>query len=187
MFLKYFLAIISSQPIPWVSYHLFKELDKRDYSKECVVEFGSGLSTLYFLCKGAKKLISFESDGVWYENIKQIVEPFGAEKIDLLIYNKDGDMSQEAKYAIDAMAGFSSAFVFVDGGRRRRIVREVLSEYRTSKRKDLPERVVIYLDDSRSYFIPELESFDVAVSKFWALKIVGGVSVSSYSVIEATR
>lgn len=55
-------------PIPWLSYPSIEFLNRLDYSKKTIFEFGAGNSSLYFSNLGAK-VFSVEDNADWYKEL----------------------------------------------------------------------------------------------------------------------
>lgn len=69
------------QPVPWLGYRAVKYLDsiiKPDWN---VLEFGSGMSSL-FLASRCKRLVSIESDRAWFEEMQKRFEAEGLKNVD---------------------------------------------------------------------------------------------------------
>ncbi len=57
------------ESIPWYTYPSIDFLKNRTYDKKKILEFGGGQSTLWW-AKRAEKVVTFEGDQDWYDEIK---------------------------------------------------------------------------------------------------------------------
>ncbi|MDW8243291.1 MAG: class I SAM-dependent methyltransferase [Thermogemmata sp.] len=66
---------------PWLGYRAVKYLDSIIGSDWYILEFGSGMSSL-FLAQRCRKLVSIESDPIWYRKMELEFAKFGLSNID---------------------------------------------------------------------------------------------------------
>lgn len=65
------MAAVSRQgdPLPWYTYPCIDFLRYRSYENRLVLEFGGGQSTFWW-AQRAKRVVTFERDGEWYEKLR---------------------------------------------------------------------------------------------------------------------
>lgn len=99
---------LGNDPIPWYTYPLIDFIADWKTSTWCVVEFGSGQSTLYW-AKRVKKIVSYENDKKWFAELIGIVP----ENVNLRFF--------ENLESLDALKNleFNPDLVVVDGWRRK--------------------------------------------------------------------
>ncbi len=85
-------AIRDGEYLPWTSYAFTHWFDSRDVSKQLMLEFGSGASTLYWAAS-FKNVISVESDLEWFTRVKNAV----ANKKNITLHSILGS-SNQTKY-----------------------------------------------------------------------------------------
>lgn len=56
------------EPRPWYCIGAIEFLELMDFSSDCILEFGSGQSTLWW-GRRARRVVSYESDSSWYHDI----------------------------------------------------------------------------------------------------------------------
>ena len=61
------------RPVPWISYRATRDLSRLIQPDWRVLEFGSGMSTIWF-SRRAGSVVSIESDRVWYERVQALVK-----------------------------------------------------------------------------------------------------------------
>ncbi len=109
---------------PWISYSAIRHLERLLRPDWRVLEFGAGMSTLWFARRCAA-VYSIESDGVWYATVKALLA-------DWHITNVHLEQRSGAPEAIDAYADlsmFPRAFfgcILIDGHARDRCVETAL-------------------------------------------------------------
>lgn len=59
----------SMEPIPWFTYPALEFISQFDLNEKCMLEFGSGHSTLFF-SQRVKEITSVETDSEWHKEIK---------------------------------------------------------------------------------------------------------------------
>lgn len=99
------------QEIPWLGYRVVKRLRTlitRDFR---ILEFGSGMSSLFFAERCAS-LVSIEGDPLWYETMRALFAKRGLSNIDYRLRGVD-------EYAqLDDFPDGSFDLVLIDGARR---------------------------------------------------------------------
>lgn len=65
---KYSAINRAGEPIPWIAFPAYEQLEQWDLSMKSVFEFGGGNSTLYWARK-AFGVVSVEDDKEWFDNI----------------------------------------------------------------------------------------------------------------------
>jgi predicted O-methyltransferase YrrM len=121
------------QKFPWLGYRAVKYLDsiiKPDWN---VLEFGSGMSSLFFASR-CKRLVSIESDRAWFEEMQQIFVKEGLANVDYRFRTID-------EYAvIPDLADRSFDLIIVDGLIRDQCAKVALEKVKPGG--------VIFLDNS---------------------------------------
>ena len=69
------------QPIPWLGYRAVQALDRLIQPDWNILEFGSGMSTLFF-ARRARHLVSIESEPDWHRQMSQTLEQQGLTNVD---------------------------------------------------------------------------------------------------------
>ena len=101
------------QPVPWLGYRAIKHLDSLIRPDWSILEFGSGMSSLFF-AQRCSRLVSIESDPAWFDRMRALL----ASKD---ITNVDYRFRSEADYtSLDDLADHSFDLVIVDGIARDR-------------------------------------------------------------------
>jgi hypothetical protein len=67
---------IDNLPLPWFTYPFIEFLNSIDLSNLNILEFGSGNSSIYWLCKQIK-LTSIENDYVWFTQVTKEMDAKG--------------------------------------------------------------------------------------------------------------
>lgn len=150
--LKYQVAM------PWISYRMIHLLDRFIQPSSQVLEFGAGMSTLWFATR-CKHIVSIESDPVWYEIVsRELVRKGLAHKVTLLLRtNKDySDLSVFQDGVFD--------FCLVDGIYRSECVRNTIPKMKLGG--------WLYLDnvDATENLDAELQVREIASRFNWQIK-----------------
>jgi len=106
---------------PWISYRAVKFLDQKITPDWRVIEFGSGMSTLWF-ARRCGFLHSIETDDHWYQLISRGLQGAKNVRYDLRPLDKCYDVSDYPDASVD--------LAFVDGEWRSRCVENVVSKIR---------------------------------------------------------
>jgi len=109
-----------NNPIPWITYPCIDFLAQFDFSDKTVFEYGGGYSTLFW-SKRVQKIVSVESDKVWYDFIK----PKMPDNCELVL------SSSEAKEYAGQIANFQKFdIIVIDGpGSSRPICAQIATQY----------------------------------------------------------
>jgi hypothetical protein len=106
---------------PWISYRAVKFLDQKITPDWRVIEFGSGMSTLWF-ARRCGFLHSIEIDDHWYQLVSRRLQGAKNVRYDLRPLDQYYDMSDYPEASVD--------LAFVDGEWRSRCVENVVSKIR---------------------------------------------------------
>ena len=106
---------------PWISYRAVKFLDEKITPAWRVIEFGSGMSTLWF-ARRCGFLHSIEINDRWYQLLSRRLEGAKHVRYELRSLDQYCDVSDYADASVD--------LAFVDGAWRSRCVENVLSKIR---------------------------------------------------------
>ena len=106
---------------PWISYRAVKFLDQKITPAWRVIEFGSGMSTLWF-ARRCGFLHSIEVDDHWFQLLSRRLEREKHVRYDLRPLETYCDVSDHADASVD--------LAFVDGEWRSRCVENVVSKIR---------------------------------------------------------
>ncbi|RUL92017.1 hypothetical protein [Verrucosispora sp. FIM060022] len=103
---------------PWLTRQAIETLDRMLLPTDCGLEFGSGLSTLWF-ARRVKHLVSVEHDAAWHEKISLDLKRQSLNNVDYRFAPLDvppelGDQSEYARVALE-LPDASLDFVLVDG------------------------------------------------------------------------
>jgi len=93
-----------SAGIPWIAFGAIDFLQRRDLSGARVFEWGSGGSTLYWLSRNAKTVISIEHDANWYKLVQERIDG----RADLRLIESAVDESATADDIADPVAAVSA-------------------------------------------------------------------------------
>jgi hypothetical protein len=124
--------------LPWLGFRGVRALDsllKQDFS---VLEFGSGMSSLFF-ARRCRSLVSIETDRVWYDDMKRRFTTKGVTNVDYRYRDPD---AAELTDLGDLEDG-SLDLVLVDSTRRAETLRAALPKVRPGGH--------VYLDNSDAF------------------------------------
>lgn len=140
--LGYFLSLIKGQPItlegnplPWLTYPAIDFLQRLNLKGKSIFEFGSGNSTLFWIEKCAKSIVSVENDITWYNHIRSKINSI----VEIhYIKNEDDYVNKILEY------GNNFDVILIDGE---------LSRYKSAINaiKKLKDGGIIILDNSNHY------------------------------------
>jgi hypothetical protein len=116
---------------PWISYRAVKFLDERIRPEWSVIEFGSGMSTLWFAPR-CGFVHSIETNDDWYQFLSPRLRGAKHVRYELRPLDKCYDVSDYADASVD--------LAFVDGEWRSRCVENVISKIRPGG--------ILYLDNT---------------------------------------
>jgi hypothetical protein len=106
---------------PWISYRAVKFLDEKITPDWRVIEFGSGMSTLWF-ARRCGFLHSIEDNDRWYELVSRRLDGAKHVRYELRTVDEYCDVSEYADASVD--------LAFVDGNWRAPCVENVVSKVR---------------------------------------------------------
>lgn len=119
--------------LPWLGFRAIKHLGKLIKADWKVLEFGSGMSTIWFARRCAR-LVSLETDSGWYESVRAMLKE---RKID----NVDYRLCQKSEYeAVSDYPDSTFDLVLVDGYERDRVMKSAIAKVKRGG--------YIYLDNS---------------------------------------
>lgn len=98
--------------LPWISYSAIKELEKNLTKKSRVLEFGSGMSTIWY-ARHSGEVYSVEDCKPWFEKIGSIIIRNRIGNIHLFFSDK---LEEYSKYMTNDSVGFD--LIMVDGNYR---------------------------------------------------------------------
>lgn len=107
--------IVGHRPeVPWLGYRTIRWLDRNIRPDWHILEFGSGMSSLWFARRVTKgRLVSVESSPEWYEKVRSEFEKRGQAHVDYRLRPADVYPA-----AVDDIPDGSFDLVLVDGLRR---------------------------------------------------------------------
>jgi predicted O-methyltransferase YrrM len=99
--------------LPWISYRAIRVLNRLLHPSWCVLEFGSGMSTLW-LARRCAFLHSIEDDPIWYRTVQEALSIRGLSNVhhELRTPDRYSDLSDHAPASYD--------FILIDGSQRAR-------------------------------------------------------------------
>lgn len=109
-------SLLAVKPDPWLAARML-DLKKilRARQPKCIVEFGSGMSTVLFALycdRSNARLLSFEEDPKWATITKSAVKASGANSFEPTVATK---VTEPDKVYFDASVPEDADFLFVDG------------------------------------------------------------------------
>ncbi len=122
--------------LPWIAYSAIKAIKKQINKDSLVLEFGSGMSTLWFQ-ERVKHIFSVEDNKEWFEKINSIIL---RKKIINITYK---NLTLKDYFTFMADSGLKFDFVLVDGSYRDECVKHSLPLLKDSG--------ILYLDNSDKY------------------------------------
>lgn len=126
--------LVNRRPeLPWLGYRAINHLEKLIQANWSVLEFGSGMSTIWFARRCAR-LVSIETNPSWYGFVRAIIK-------DRNIHNVDYRLCQKSEpEAVADCQDSSFDLVLVDGYERDRVMKTAISKIKPGG--------YIYLDNS---------------------------------------
>ena len=132
---------VGYRPIkPWIAYRAINELEKLIQQDWKILEFGSGMSTVW-LANQCLQIHSIEHNRAWYEKVCKIIEDKGVTNITYEYRDRDNytDLSSLPDNYFD--------FVLIDGLQRSDCVNSCLSK--------LKRPGYVYLDNCDKYYVED--------------------------------
>lgn len=119
--------------VPWLSYRAVRHFEKMLRPEWSMLEFGSGMSTVWF-ARRCGKMVSIESDSAWFDKVKATLRERG-------VTNVDYRLRPPGEYPnLNEWPDCSFDFILVDGIERRECARSAIPKVRPGG--------YIYLDNS---------------------------------------
>jgi hypothetical protein len=104
-------VVLRRRPVlPWISYDAIRAIEEFLQPSHDVLEFGSGMSTLWF-ARRARRVVSIESSEQWFRKVGDLLERYGCT-------NTERHLSDARSYAHQALSGRKFDVVLIDGDRR---------------------------------------------------------------------
>lgn len=128
------LTIDYRPELPWIGYDGIKILEKQLDKSKRVLEFGSGMSTVWY-SKMAGEVCSVEHFEPWYNKVTEIIKSKGIENIKYAMHE---DLESYSTFMQDDEDGFD--LIMVDGSFRSDCVKNAT--------KLLRQGGILYLDNS---------------------------------------
>jgi predicted O-methyltransferase YrrM len=120
--------------LPWICYEGIGYLEARLSSKSRVLEFGSGMSTVWY-SRHAKEVCSVEDYRPWYEKVQNLLRKDGIPNV---IYRFAESPDSYANFMQKDKEGFD--LIMVDGSHRSRCITQSVALLRRGG--------ILFLDDS---------------------------------------
>lgn len=120
--------------LPWISYSAIAELEKFLTNTSRVLEFGSGMSTIWY-AKHAGEVCSVEDCKPWFDKVSDLIERKNIENISLHFAN---GLSEYSQLMANDDAGFD--LIIVDGNHRSACIAHATNLLKTGG--------ILYLDNS---------------------------------------
>jgi hypothetical protein len=109
--------------LPWLSYRAVAHLEGLMRPDWRVLEFGSGMSSLFF-ARNARSLVSIEANREWYERMRSLFSSYGLTNVDYRLQEMDD-------YAVlPDLPDASFDLVIIDGAARDREARAAIRKVR---------------------------------------------------------
>ena len=161
------------QKRPWLGYRATKHLEDLIQPSWRLLEFGSGMSTVWFASR-CKEIVSVEHDKQWYEKVSRILVSHNVENCDYRLVSPTRDLCLE-----DYPKGHFD-FVLVDGIDRTLCMKTALAKVR--------DNGWIYLDNSDFNREAEelLMSGKTVTAKFFHDFVPGNIMVTEGILAQVT-
>jgi hypothetical protein len=127
------LSVGRRPELPWLGYRAIRHLEGLLEPDWKVLEFGSGMSTLWF-AKRCHTVVSIEDNEQWYLKVSEILEEHGATNVEYKLKN-----AKEYHKLDEYMDGYFD-FILIDGAERDKCAKSALPKIR--------EGGYIYLDNT---------------------------------------
>lgn len=113
------LKLTGRRPVvPWLGYRAIKFLDRLIEPSSKILEFGSGMSTIWF-ARRCDFVVSLETDARWFVKVEGVLEREGVDNVDhRLCPVADDGGAPDYGAALSDHAGTEFDLVLVDGYRR---------------------------------------------------------------------
>ena len=134
------VALDIRPPIPWISYDAAKVISNFLDPSKTVLEFGSGMSTLWY-ARQVGKVVSVESNRQWYDRMKDIISERGINNIEYRF------AKNEDEYCLIPEGHDGFDFIMVDGSFRDSCTKNALAHLKPGG--------MYYLDNSDRMNFPD--------------------------------
>jgi hypothetical protein len=153
---------------PWIAYTSIKYL-KRFLSRGCrVLEFGSGMSTIWY-AQHAGEVCSVEDNEAWYKKVSKLLENRGLKNVQ---YELHADPAKYCNFKSDDVRGFD--LVMIDGSFRSDCIENAVARVKSGG--------IVYLDNTDKDSGPEGGDMRLAESRL--REIASGVGASVVEVVD---
>ena len=123
------------KPVPWYSYPAIEFLEQFDFSKNKVLEYGCGNSTIWW-AKKCRSVISIEHDQKYYKYIKSL----NLNNLELRLFKKKREYINQRELT-------NSEIIIIDGNFRKEIIEKLIENREKIKNKN----TIIIIDNSHWY------------------------------------
>jgi predicted O-methyltransferase YrrM len=120
---------------PWISYDAQRVLEKHLNKQSSVLEFGSGMSTVWY-AQRAGTVVSVESYHPWHEKVSEVIRSKGVQNV--ILKYADGELEYADAHSENGDSGFD--LIMIDGSYRDECARQAIRIVKPGG--------VIYLDNS---------------------------------------
>lgn len=103
--------------VPWLGYRAVKRLDALIEPSWTILEFGSGMSTIWF-ARRCTFVLSLETDDRWFAKVRELLDRAGLENVDCRLCPAAADDAPDYSAAVSNRRGSEFDLVLVDGARR---------------------------------------------------------------------
>jgi hypothetical protein len=126
------LSIDYRPATPWISYSVIRALEKHLTRSSRVLEFGSGMSTIWY-AKHAGEVFSVEDYKPWFDKVSKLLED---RKIANITYKIAKDENEYSRFMADDATGFD--LIMVDGSHRSACIANATKLLRDGLQKSVP-------------------------------------------------
>jgi len=147
---------VEGKAIPWYTYPVIDFLRSKDFKDKIVLEFGGGQSTIWW-GERAKKVITFEGNKIWYEELKRMV--LSNTEVHLVTMESQEKCISEIREQLRKNEIKSYDIIIIDGLYRENLT-DVACEFVSSDG-------VIICDNFESYDYSRLKNYPFKRVDFW--------------------
>lgn len=113
--------------LPWLTHPALEIIKSWDLSDKAVLEWGSGLSTLWWADK-CKNVMSIEASPVWFATVNnRLIEHNLIDKVDLMFRNVNEGDQTKIEFYTDVPKWFTPDIIVVDGVLRYECILKALT------------------------------------------------------------
>jgi predicted O-methyltransferase YrrM len=109
--------------LPWLGYRAIRHLDGLLNPDWKILEFGSGMSTMWF-AKRCHRVVSVEDNELWYLKVKKMLEEHGVTNVEYKFKNTN------EYHILDEYTDGYFDFILIDGVQRDKCARSALPKIR---------------------------------------------------------